>query len=85
MKVFIFSEMNIPCLFVAQRILDIVRSLDFDSDRRHAAGLSFPEAVDLMTKHTRKLHSMKSGDNRKKTTVTREAVIQVKRSRYILR
>ena len=76
--------MNMMCLFVAQRILDIVRSLDFDSDRRHAAGLSFPEAVDLMTKHTRKLHSMKS-DNRKKTTVTREAVIQVKRSRYILR
>ena len=76
--------MNMMCLFVVQRILDIVRSLDFDSDRRHAAGLSFPEAVDLMTKHTRKLHSMKSGDNRKKTTVTKDTVIHVKRSHYIL-
>ena len=84
MKVIIFSQMDIPCLFIVQRILDIVRSLDFDSDRRHAAGLSFPEAVDLMTKHTRKLHSMKSGDNRKKTTVTKDTVIHVKRSHYIL-
>ena len=40
--------------------MDLVRALDYDTDKRLSMKMGIPESVELMTKHTRKIHQNRS-------------------------
>ena len=51
---------------LSKRVLDLVRQLDHDTDRRLELKMHFPEPSELMTKHTRRVYFSGAGPRDKK-------------------
>ena len=69
---------------LSRRVLDLVRMLDFDTDKRIEQKMtSFPEPLDLMTKHTRRVHLNKQRREKKVRDVCWSCVLLSRLMNYV--